>query len=195
MKKGVRKQGICLHCGKNYYKYKKKSKYCSRKCFSQIRKIEVDDSYKEILRKRIIEKSCKCEKTDCWNWIKYKNKDGRAQCYFIGNKTLNASRVSYIAFKGNIPEGLLVCHICDNPSCVNPEHLFIGTNKDNADDKVNKNRSACGEKISTKLKNEMILEIRELSKNGMTQQNIAKKYNVCQTTIGSIILRKTWKHI
>jgi len=87
----------------------------------------------------------KVDKTgDCWLWTAGKNKQGygRFGIYREGRSfRINAHRVSYFISIGNINNDLLVCHKCDNPTCVNPSHLFLGTHKDNAIDRVNKGRN------------------------------------------------------
>ena len=80
------------------------------------------------------------EVTGCWNWVRGKFRGGYGAIAH-GKKTLKAHRVSYELRFGPIPEGLLVCHNCDNPSCVNPDHLFLGTSRDNTKDMFAKGRN------------------------------------------------------
>jgi hypothetical protein len=78
----------------------------------------------------------------CWNYTAYKNDLGYGRLRSNGKQVL-AHRLSYESFHGALPKELLVCHKCDNPSCVNPDHLFLGTNTDNIRDSINKGRRDC----------------------------------------------------
>ena len=80
------------------------------------------------------------EDTDCWEWQNATNNIGYGMFRWTSGKMRTAHRASYEIYKGPIPEGMIVCHTCDNPKCVNPEHLWVGTRKDNYDDMVSKGR-------------------------------------------------------
>ena len=135
----------------------------------------------------------KKRKNGCLEWT-------GAQVYgHIGldGKTYRAHRLAYEMENGKIPKGKYVCHACDNPGCVNPEHLWLGTQKENMGDCVAKNRSDVfrGEKsVSSKLTEKDVLEIRK-APSEVSHICLAQKYGVNQTTIGSIRRRVTWKHI
>ncbi len=116
-----------------------------------------------------------------------------------GDKMVGAHRFSYELHKGQIPAGLIICHACDNPSCVNPDHLFLGTFRDNMDDAIRKNRRPVGESIHcAKLKNADILEIRRrlsLDKSRGITVRIAKDYGVSKSVISDIKRRIIWNCI
>jgi len=90
------------------------------------------------VKKKIIEKSI-INNNQCWEWKGSKNNKGYGRM-IINGKFYMAHRLSYALFVNEIPKGMLVCHKCDNPSCVNPDHLFVGTNQDNMDDMKKKGR-------------------------------------------------------
>ena len=132
------------------------------------------------------------DKTDsCWIWTGYKDEKGYGS-FNMGNKeTMGAHRASYLLFKGPLEHGALVCHECDNPSCVNPNHLWAGTYQDNVDDMFSKgrNRTLSGEAChKAKLTRQQVNEIRESS---LSQKELAQQYNMSKSQISKIINRKT----
>src|SRR5437764_13267743 len=86
--------------------------------------------------------------TGCWVWRGAIVRGGYGTIYFRG-KYRRAHRVAWELYKGEIPLGMKACHMCDNPPCINPSHLFLGTNHDNVLDKVRKNRHIKGEAVNT----------------------------------------------
>ncbi|WP_324101275.1 HNH endonuclease signature motif containing protein [Noviherbaspirillum sp.] len=102
------------------------------------------------------------EKSGCWNWAKYKNKDGYGGVWYQG-KMRRAPRVAFEAFLTPIPDGKLVLHKCDNPACINPDHLFLGTHRDNAEDRNRKQRQTQGERHpNAKLSAEQVRQYKSL---------------------------------
>lgn len=134
----------------------------------------------------------KVDKTDaCWNWTAYKLKDGYGQFGYNGF-VWRAHRLSYFMHKGD-PGSKLVCHSCDNPSCVNPEHLFLGNHQDNSKDMVTKKRSRYGVRnVNAKLTDADVINIRNSNKS---VSELIKIYNLDRSTIVSVLRRKTWRHV
>lgn len=127
---------------------------------------------------------------DCWIWQAQTVFPGYGRFWLYG-KNMTAHRASWLIFKGNIPENLCICHKCDNPSCVNPEHLFLGTHKENSVDMKIKGRSKPGEKNGcSKVIDIHRDEIINKYLQGHTQRNLAKEYKVAQSTIWKIIRKK-----
>lgn len=105
-------------------------------------------------------------------------------------------RFNYEEMHGPIPQGMLVLHKCDNAKCCNPEHLYVGTQRQNIDDMIARNRLSVGEaKSNSKLCVDQILEIRRLGASNLPSREIAKKFPVSRDTINRIIARKAWKHV
>ena len=132
----------------------------------------------------------------CWEWTGALFKGGYG-CVVRNRKTQGAHRVSYKISVGEIPEKMFVCHKCDNRKCINPEHLFLGTYRDNIDDMVKKKRSLIGENNpSSKLTEKQVLEIRKrYIPRKMSIRKLAKEYGIVSNAINQIIKRTKWKHI
>lgn len=140
------------------------------------------------------------DRSGCHLWIGATTSMGYGNFFLYGSNWL-AHRASWELFIGNIPDDKLVLHKCDTPLCVNPDHLFLGTHKDNTQDMMSKGRDSFS--IGIKSENsrtaildwERVLLIRsEYSTESITQVELAKKYNVSIATINNIVLHKTWKH-
>lgn len=134
----------------------------------------------------------------CFLWIKSvdKNDYGMIHLPHKKRKGNRAHRYSYELFKGDIPKGLCVLHKCDIPSCVNPDHLFLGTNRDNNIDKVSKNRQPQGTRTNkAKLTEEIVSNIKPELISGIYYKVLSKKYNIGNNAIYNIMKGKTWKHV
>lgn len=130
------------------------------------------------------------EETGCWVW-----KGGKSHGYgqvrihsIFGSRPLYAHRLSYLLSRGQSPDGKEICHTCDNPACINPHHLFIGTQSDNMKDMANKMRSCIGDKnAQSKLTNAQVAEIRDLVGSGVRQYRVAEMYDVSQAQVSRIV--------
>ena len=157
---------------------------------------------------------------DCWEWNLCQGRGGYGKIT-INRKTKPTHKVSFEFFKKEFDKELLVCHKCDNRKCINPDHLWQGTQKENIEDCIRKNRknTKSGWKHSEetkekfknrkrntvyvkgiqhggcKLKEKDVMEIRQLSASGMKQKEISNKFNVHSSTISNIVRGKYWKRL
>lgn len=134
----------------------------------------------------------------CSLWLGCLNKNGYGQLRLNG-RMVYAHRLSWENKNGPIPDGLFALHHCDNPACINPDHLFLGSHKDNSDDKVKKKRHRWNpspplgaDNLNAKLTDSDVAKIRA---SNATQRKIAADFGIAQVTVSKIINRKQWGHI
>lgn len=135
----------CHQCGRDFqtwpYRIREgRGRYCSRHCFN-ISQLGQTRPKPRSLEERFWEKVERRGRDDCWTWLGSKTVDGYGRIGHNG-KVRAATHISWEMHHGaDFPPGMLACHSCDNPECVNPAHLFVGSKQDNADDMVRKGRS------------------------------------------------------
>lgn len=146
----------------------------------------------------------------CWEWTGTINRGGYGMIAVRGTNA-TAHRTAWQMTVGPIPDGMLVCHRCDNPRCVRSDHLFLGTHADNSRDMASKGRAARGERHGArmrpgsrprgerhplaKLRESDVLDIRELAKRGVSQRAIAEKYGVSRSAVSNVLYGLRWKAV
>lgn len=146
---------------------------------------------------RFWEKVARSDPDKCWEWTASTRKSGHGHFYPRAGKCVQAHRFAWEEIVGPIPEGMFVLHRCDNPPCVNPRHLKIGTQADNMRDRDSRNRQARGERQHlSKLTEDDVREIRSRYHAGeATGYVLAKQFGVTPSNIYYIIKKDTWKHV
>lgn len=144
---------------------------------------------------------------DCWLWTACLDDKGYGRIGLGGKhgRAMQAHRASWLVFLGEIPEGLCVCHRCDVPKCVNPAHLFLGTQTENHADMVRKGRNALGVRAAPKnpvhgeaiwcavLTADAVRAVRQRIAGGLTQSAVAREFGVSRSTVQLIAAGKTWR--
>jgi hypothetical protein len=128
----------------------------------------------------------------CWNWTASRHWDGYGQ-FSVGNTKVKAHRHSWALANGPVPRGAKVLHRCDNPACVRPAHLFVGTSSENNLDAVAKSRAALGERhANSKLTPDAVRSIRG---GAETDTEKARAFGVSRRAVAAVRMRQTWKHV
>ena len=196
---GAKQSGVFWNCvcecgnkavvyGQTIRKEKSKSCGCLKSEQQSLRMKKMRLQQSGSLHDRFFSRFVKLD-SGCWQWRAHTDKDG----YGVlpgDRKNTRAHRLSYELHKGQISDGFVICHHCDNPGCVNPDHLFVGTSKDNAQDALQKGRAYVGEKNGrSKLTKENIKEILSSELNGV---QLAQKFGVTRSTINRVKRREAW---
>ena len=128
----------------------------------------------------------------CWEWTAARTHNGYGR-FTLDRTSLRAHRVSYWLSNGPIPDGLLICHHCDNPGCVRPEHLFAATQKQNVRDAITKGRMAYGERHPRGRLNEVAVRVIRYFRGKKTQEELARAFGVSQPMISWVQRGICWK--
>lgn len=148
------------------------------------------------LRERFNAKFVVDGESGCWVWAGAKRGQYGHGHMKVGHHFVGASRVAWMLHRGEIPDGLFVCHRCDNPPCVNPEHLFLASPVENTADMIRKGRNARGTgHPNAKLTERDIVEIRDAASSGERLRSIAKRLGVAASTVADIAHRRAWRHV
>lgn len=172
----------CRTCGTEIVTNKNATKYCSDICHFWM--------YASV-----------GEKNECWIWTGPKSNFGHGSFISGYSGHVQAHRISWEIHRGKIPEGLCVCHDCpggDNPACVNPEHLWLGTKAENSRDRDEKGRHVAlyGENANgAKLTEENVSEIRRRAKLGEPCARMDKEFSISPGYAWRIVNRKSWNHV
>lgn len=200
---------VCQSCGNRFYPttfqiQSGRGKYCSHPCYSQSLKTSPPQRFWS-----------KVQKTEtCWLWRGGVDKDGYGYFQPTPKSKTGAHRFSYQLHTGPIPSGFCVLHNCpegDNPACVNPAHLWLGTHVDNVADKVAKGRAAIGDRNgqrlhpertargerqgNAKLTEEIVKELRARHALGISFADLGRTFGITPQAVRSVVMRRNWKHV
>lgn len=194
----------CEKCGTSFKwricNYQPNPKHCSSKCKFKWKNATKEEKLK---RATVFYERHVIKKEGCWDWNGPIDNYGYAKMTIRTGVGFNtAHRTSWIIHKGSIPKGKSICHSCDNRKCSNPDHLWLGTPKENTQDMILKGRykenlrNQLGTKNpSSKVSEKIVCEIKKMHKNGIKGAEIARFFKVSANLVYDILLGKTWKHV
>ncbi len=175
----VRGELACVVCGNQ----KTIGRKLCRRCYNRARKSGALEQYPILGPRDVFENRIKKTPT-CWLWTGTTNQYGYGIFLMPGEQPVRAHRFSYEFFVGPIPEGKIIMHTCDNPPCVNPDHLRVGTKDDNNKDTAHKRRHNYGlDHWNGRLSETQVAAIRESTK---TQKELSEQYGITQSHISRI---------
>ena len=179
---------LCKHCGADFevaFPSWSRKQFCSQHCHYSWRKKQTLANFWNRVHKT----------ETCWLWTGSIRPNGYGT---IGRKGISTHRLAWELTYGPVPQALQVLHHCDNPPCVNPLHLFLGTHIDNMKDKSQKGRAPRGlqngayRRSTTKLTIELVGLIKTLYKNGLPQKEVAAQVGVTQSEVSRVLSGKRW---
>ena len=177
---------FCRQCERSFKSVARRQRFCSPLCTWRHR-------MQSFLQEKKVSKSC-------WNWPGAKQGGGYGVIVRDGH-VLKVHRLAYEAFNGVFPDSLQVCHHCDNPTCCNPSHLFVGTHQDNMRDRDMKGRCfpikirRGTEHHASSFTDDDIAQIRSSWRNGSSMRRIARQFQVTHEAIRKIVRRESWFHL
>lgn len=189
----------CIICGKRFSMWPSQAKAgrraCSRSCGNERKRTSNSPPietrfWNNVDKNGPVPPRCP-ELGPCWLWVGSRDQKGYGNVSVHGS-TKRAHRVSWTIANGKIPPGLQVLHKCDNQPCVNPRHLYVGTNQDNMDDKRERGRQVLPPAVLTETS---VREIRRLRAAGHRCKDVAKRFGVSCGTISHVTARRNWKHV
>lgn len=186
----------CQRCGEIFEKAHRKPhqfagiKFCSLRCANQKTYSEAEPRFWKYTAKGV--------ETECWEWMGAKRKRSPYGMLSVAGSVVAAHRLSWEIHNGPIPPGMHVLHSCDNPSCVNPHHLSIGTHAENMADRGAKGRAnhiVGNAHHKSKLTDDDVRAIRAFARRGISGCHLAKLLAMDKSTIYDVIARNTWNHV
>jgi hypothetical protein len=181
----------CASCGKPFRTYPSrvgdgKGRCCSVVCHGSGRRADITERFWSKVD----------TSAECWIWTAAKRRDGYGMFQSETARNEVAHRVAWRLTHGPIPDGMCICHHCDNPPCVRPDHLFLGTVADNNRDKTEKGRQSAGEKnAAARIGRAEALKIVEQRRLGATSAALSGEFGLCISQIRNIVRGNNWKMV